>query len=303
MPTLSPLHIATAAYAFAQASSWSTYTERLSQWLDAACDQGAQLLVLPEYASMEMASLGGSAVSTDLHASLHCVADWADQRRAWFAEQAEHRGCWIASGSGPVRHNVGFVNQAELHAPDGQCLIQQKRIMTRFERETWGVQAGQGLQVMQTPYGAMGLLLCYDSEFPLLARRLVELGAQWLLVPSCTDTLAGAHRVRIACQARALENQCVVVRACTVGTADWCAAVDENHGSAGIHAPPDTGWPDDGVVAEGELDQTGWVTASVCPEAIEAVREKGAVLNYAHWEEQEYTQRLSASDTIKKSPH
>lgn len=286
MPSTRPLRIATAAYAFDKAESWEAYTQRLSEWLDGACDQGAQLLVLPEYASMEMASLGGTAVSADLQASLHWVADFADRRRAWFAQQAEHRGCWIASGSGPVRHNGGFVNQAELHAPDGQCLIQQKRIMTRFEREIWGVQAGQGLQVMQTPYGAMGLLLCYDSEFPLLARRLVELGARWLLVPSCTDTLAGAYRVRIACQARALENQCVVVRASTVGTAQWCDAIDVNHGSAGIYAPPDVGWPDNGVVAEGELDKSGWVTASIDPDAIEMVREKGAVLNHLHWDEQ-----------------
>jgi predicted amidohydrolase len=133
----------------------------------------------------------------------------------------------------------------------------------------------------------MGILLCYDCEFPLLARRLVELGAQWLLVPSCTDTPAGAHRVRIGCHARALENQCVVVRSSSVGSASWCQAIDVNHGTAGIYAPPDRGWPDDGVMAETVMDAAGWVSAEIECRNIAAVRRHGAVLNWQHWPEQD----------------
>jgi predicted amidohydrolase len=298
MTTPSSLRIATAAYSFVQSNTWSSYTEQLSAWLDVACEDGAQLLVLPEYAAMEMASLGGATVAADLSASLSCVADLAAERRAWFADQAQRRGCWIASGSGPVRSGTGYVNQAELHAPDGGCLVQQKLIMTRFERETWGIQAGQGLEVLQTPFGAMGILLCYDSEFPLLARRLIDLGAQWLLVPSCTDTPAGAQRVRIGCQARALENQCVVVRSSSVGAASWCEAIDVNHGTAGIYAPPDRGWPDDGVVAETVMDAPGWATAEIECRNIAAVRQHGAVLNWQHWPEQDE----AVVGTLNKAP-
>ena len=283
---LSEVRIATLAYAFAQPRSWQDYIDGLSERLDEACDQGAQLLVLPEYAAMEMAALAGEEVAMDLALSLHAVAQRMPARIEWFAAQARHRGCWIASGSGPIYRDGQFINQAQLHGPQGQCLQQDKLIMTRFEREQWQVAAGRKLTVLETPFGSVGILICYDSEFPLLARKLVAQGAQCLLVPSCTDTRAGAQRVRIACQARALENQCVVVRACTVGEAPWCPAVDINHGSAAIHGPPDVGWPEDGVLAEGGVDQPGWVFADLAIEAIDAVRRHGAVLNHLHWAEQ-----------------
>ena len=64
-------------------------------------------------------------------------------------------------------------------------------------------------------------------------------GARVIAVPSCTDTAAGHARVRIACQARALESQCYVVQAPTVGDAPWSPAVDRNYGAGGIYVPPD----------------------------------------------------------------
>jgi predicted amidohydrolase len=114
----------------------------------------------------------------------------------------------------------------------------------------------------------------------------VEAGAALILVPSCTDTLAGYCRVRVGCQARALENQCYVVQAPTVGEASWSEAVDVNVGAAGVFAPPDRGMPDDGVLARGELNQPGWVYADLDLAAIKQVRSHGQVLNYRDWERQ-----------------
>ena len=119
----------------------------------------------------------------------------------------------------------------------------------------------------------------------LLVRRLVAAGADVILVPSCTDTLAGYWRVRVACAARALENQCYVVQAPTVGFAPWAPAVDENHGAAAIYAPPDRGLPDDGVVAIGELDAPAWVYADLDPALLAAVRADGQVLNHRDWDD------------------
>jgi predicted amidohydrolase len=161
---------------------------------------------------------------------------------------------------------------------------QDKQIMTRFEREEWGVVAGGPLQLFDTALGKIGILICYDSEFPLLGRAVAE--ADLILVPSCTEALTGYSRVRIGSMARALENQCVTVMSSTVGACDWSEAVDENTGMGGIFGPPDTGFPPTGVIAEGVLNKPGWTYADVDLGQIAHVRADGVVLNRRHWDDQ-----------------
>jgi len=155
--------------------------------------------------------------------------------------------------------------------------------MTRFEREQWFITGGDAQPVIDTPLGRIGVAICYDSEFPMIARRLVEAGAEIICVPSCTDALAGYYRVRIGCQARALENQCYVVQAPTVGTAPWSIAVDENVGAAAVYGPPDRGFPADGIVAIGELNHAQWVYADIDRALVAEVRRDGSVLGYRDW--------------------
>jgi predicted amidohydrolase len=141
--------------------------------------------------------------------------------------------------------------------------------------------------IFETKLCKFGVLICYDSEFPLLARSLAEAGAEVILVPSATEALAGYSRVRIGAMARALENQCVTVHSPTVGPAPWCFAMEENTGAAAVYGPPDRGFPATGVMAIGELNLPGWTYATVSLEAIRAVRADGGVLNLSHWPEQD----------------
>jgi predicted amidohydrolase len=167
--------------------------------------------------------------------------------------------------------------------PDGSYDFQDKLQMTRFENEQWLIKSGSELKVFHTDFGKIAINVCYDSEFPLLARQQVERGADLILVPSCTDTLAGYHRVRIGCQARALENQCYVVQASVVGNAPWSEAVDVNIGAAAIYTPVDRGFPDNGILAIGELNAVQWVYADLSLPAIATVRQQGQVFNYRDW--------------------
>ena len=106
-------------------------------------------------------------------------------------------------------------------------------------------------------------------------------------MPSCTEALSGYWRVRIGAMSRALENQCVTVMSSLVGNNDWSEAVDMNTGMGGVFGPPDVGFPDTGVLAEGTLNQPGWTYAEVDLDAIAHVRADGRVLNRTHWQEQE----------------
>lgn len=282
------MRIAAAAYPLTFLSDFAAYEAKVTDWVADAVAQGADLLVFPEYGAMELASLGGAEVAGDLERALHEVARWRGAVDALHLRLAAARGVHILGASGPVFPVAGGrpVNRATLYGPGGIVGHQDKQIMTRFEREIWFVEPGAGLPVFDTPLGRIGVLICYDSEFPLLARRMVEAGAEILLVPSCTDSLAGFTRVRVGAMARALENQCITVQAPTVGLADWCPAVDENVGRAAIYGPPDRGFPETGILAETGLNAPGWAVAEVDLAAVHEVRRAGGVLNHLHWAEQ-----------------
>ncbi|TJZ93274.1 amidohydrolase [Paracoccus gahaiensis] len=278
------MRIAAAAYPIDWFDDFAAYAAKLTRWVETA---EADLLVFPEYGAMELASLGGRAIAADLEAGLHEVARHGPAVEALHLRLAAAQGCHILGASGPVFDGPRPVNRAVLYGPEGRIGHQDKQIMTRFEREHWDVTGAPGLRIFDTALGRMGVLICYDSEFPLLGRVLAEAGAQILLVPSCTDTVAGFNRVRIGAMARALESQCVVVHAPTVGACDWLPALDENRGRAAIYGPPDGFWPETGIIAQGEMDAPGWVRAQVDLSRVRDSRRDGAVLPYAHWPEQE----------------
>lgn len=155
--------------------------------------------------------------------------------------------------------------------------------MTRFEAERWGVSPGAPPRVFDTPWGRLGISICYDVEFPKHVRAQVEAGAWAILAPSCTDSRHGATRVLVSAAARAIENQCYVATTPTVGEAPWSAALDVNRGHAAVFGPADRGFPEDGVLAAGPPDEPGWIFATLDPALIEAVREHGAVRNHRDW--------------------
>ncbi|HEY6870336.1 MAG TPA: carbon-nitrogen hydrolase family protein, partial [Novosphingobium sp.] len=226
--------VAAAQYPIDRLASWAAYEAKLTSWVESAVAGGARLLVFPEYGAMELASLDPATMG-DLSASLQTVSDLIPRADALHAQLSARHGVYILAASAPHALADGrYVNRARLFGPEGQLGQQDKLIMTRFENEHSGVSAGEGITVFATGIGRIGIAICYDSEFPLLVRAMVEAGAEIILVPSCTDSLQGYWRVRLGAQARALESQCYVVHAPTVGTAKWSPAVDDNPGAAAL---------------------------------------------------------------------
>jgi predicted amidohydrolase len=278
------MKIATSAYPLDWFKDWTDYEAKLTAWVAEAAQEGASLLVFPEYGAMELASLDGPRVASDLKGSIRAVAGRVGASYNLHAALAARFGVHILSASAPVIEGGAVVNRAALFGPAGLIGVQDKQIMTRFEREEWHVAPGGPLRLFDTSLGKIGILICYDSEFPLLGKALAD--ADLILVPSCTEALTGYSRVRIGAMARALEMQCVTVMASTVGTADWSPAVDTNCGMGGVFGPPDTGFPPTGVLAEGTLNRPGWTYAEVDLDRITHVRADGVVLNRCHWEDQ-----------------
>ena len=276
--------IAAAQYDISFLENWLAYQQKIERWVVEATTQEAKILLFPEYFSMELASLFGQDIYSSLSRQLEAMQSLHDDFIDLFKTLAQQYQCIIQAGTFPVRiASEIYRNRAYLFMPDGQFDYQDKVMMTRFEKEQWLIKGGQELKCFDTEYGKIAINICYDSEFPLLARKQAEAGCVLILVPSCTDTIAGFHRVKIGCQARALENQCYVVQASLVGDAEWSEAVDVNVGAAGIYTPVDRGFPDNGILSFGTFNAVQWVIGEISPNACKAVREQGQNFNYRDW--------------------
>lgn len=284
---MSVFKLATAQYDIGFFTQWEEFVDKLESWVSNAAQQDARLLVFPEYGSMELASLFGEAVYSDLQKQLHAMQTLLPKWHDLHEELAKRHNVFILASSFPTQQNDGrFLNRANLFGPDGLIDYQDKLMMTRFENEQWHISGGEQIKVIDTDLGRIGIHICYDSEFPMIANQQVAAGADLLLVPSCTDTQAGFHRVRIGCQARALENQCYVVQSPTIGNAPWSEAVDINTGRASVYTPVDYGFPDNGILVEGKENEAGWVYATVDLTEIARIRKEGQVFNYRDWPKQ-----------------
>jgi predicted amidohydrolase len=278
---VSVLRLALAQYPITAPTRLEQFWTKLDSVLGDAEAGGAQMAVLPEYASMEVAACfpGAGTPSGELASVSHA----APTLLAGFRDAARRHKIWLLPGTLPWANGGRVVNLAPLIDPLGRMAAQEKSVMTRFEAESWGVCPGAAPRVFATDWGTIGIAICYDVEFPQLVRAQAEAGAWLVLAPSCTDSLHGFNRVRLSARARALENQCFVAISPTVGLAPSLASVDENHGYAAVYGPVDRGFPADGVIARGVLDEPGLVFADLDADTLSAVRADGAVRNFRDW--------------------
>ncbi len=230
------LRIATAAYPVEALPDWGAYEAKLDTWVAEAA-KNADLLVFPEYAGLEAAMAGVSAPPEEPKAWRDMAAAVDGDLAALHAGLAARHHVTILSGSSFAAEGAGFVNRARLHLPSGAVGVQDKIVPTPYERTELDLRGGAGLAAFETPFGRIGVLICYDGEFPILARALAEAGCWLILVPSATDKIAGYWRVRIGAMARALEQRCITVQAPLTGAVPGCPIIDLSTGAGGRLLP------------------------------------------------------------------
>ena len=277
------MKVAAAKYRIGAPADFAAFAERQRRLLGEVAGQGARIAVLPEYLSLELGATFDAATSADLHASLAAIQAHRDDWLALFSGLARETGMLVAAGTFLLDVGNGrYRNRCDLFTTDGGHAWQDKLQLTGFEKGAGVIEGGDALKVFEFDGVRFGIAVCYDSEFPLPVRAQYEAGARLLLVPSCTDTAAGATRVRVGCLARALENRCFVVQSVTAGEAPWSPALDVNTGDAAIYAPMDAGFPADGIVAATRGDEA-WAIADVDPRALEEARPAAQVANDRDW--------------------
>jgi predicted amidohydrolase len=277
------MKVAVAKYPVGQPRDFAAFAEKQTLLLQQAADAGARIAVLPEYLSLELAATFPVAISADLSASLQATQQYAEDFQHLFATLAQRLGLHVVAGSFLTAiGNERYRNRTHWFTPAGTSGWQDKLQLTGFEAATQVIEGGDALRVFQADGIRAGVAICYDAEFPLPVRAQQQAGARLLAVPSCTDTEAGATRVRVGCLARALENRIFVAQSVTAGIARWSPALDENTGEAALFAPMDVGLPADGVIAQTSGEQV-WAIGELDFDALEASRDRAQVANDRDW--------------------
>ena len=296
--TLLPL--AAAAYPCQQYAHWDDYESHLSAFVAVGAAGGARLLLLPEYASLELVSLLPRAVWDDVRAQRPLMQAFVPGMLDLHARLARQHGVYLVAASFPTEAAPGhYVNRAYIFAPDGTHSHQDKLMMTRFEAEEWGIEGGETLRVFDTELGKLGVAICYDSEFPAIAQAQARAGMEVLLVPSFTGGPHGYTRVRVGSMARALEHQVYAVHAPFLADAGWTYTIESAVGAPAIYAPADdgsahtpSGLPASGVLAEGGMNMPGWLHHTLDLNVTRELRRDGHVLTAR--DSQRFASSLSA---------
>lgn len=211
--------------------------------------------------------------------AIRMLASHTDELAQKFSELAISYNINIISGSMPKVVNNKLYNVGYLCKRDGAIESFEKLHVTPDETKVWGLQGGRGIQTFDTDCGKIGVLICYDIEFPELSRILADEGMDILFVPFLTDTQNGYSRVRACAQARAIENECYVAIAGSVGNLPKVHNMDIQYAQSMVFTPCDFSFPVNGVKAEATPNTEMILIADVDIDLLRELHQFGSVRN------------------------
>ena len=185
----------------------------------------------------------------------------------------------IITGSMPELRENQLYNVGYLCKRDGSVESFEKLHITPDESKVWGLQGGNQLKAFNTDCGKIGVLICYDIEFPELSRLLADEGMDILFVPFLTDTQNGYSRVRHCAQSRAIENECYVAIAGSVGNLPKVHNMDIQYAQSMVFTPCDFAFPATGIKAEATPNTEMILIADVDIDMLRELNQFGSVRN------------------------
>lgn len=272
------VRVAAVQYYIRPVSHFDDFAQQVTGLAATAAENDVRLMLLPEYFTLQLLTLEDP--TQPIPSQVRSLARQAPNMIALMKQLAREHNLYIAAGSIPFfeEGDDKLYNQCFLFSPTGEYSGQGKIHMTRWEAEQWNVTPRKHLRLFETAIGKLAICVCYDAEFPELARAAAREGCKILLVPSCTDERQGFLRVRYCCHARAIENQMFVIHAPTVGSLPMVPAVSMNYGSAAILTPSDFQFARDGILAEGNINQEMMIIGDLNVGLLDEAREAGTVL-------------------------
>jgi predicted amidohydrolase/GNAT superfamily N-acetyltransferase len=269
------VRIAAVQYLLRPIASFADFASQVDFFVRSAKDYRSHFVLFPEFFSMQLLSYINEPAPA---LAVRRLARLAPDYEALFIRLAKETGLYIIAGTHPVIQRGHVFNAAHLFTPNGQVFRQKKVHLTPTESGPYQLSRGHGLYLYHTDFGNIAILICYDVEFPEVARVMAEAGAEILFVPSCTDGREGFCRVRYCAQARAIENQIYVAMTGTVGNLPLVPYMATNYGQAAILTPSDYFFARDGIAAEGTINQEQLVVADVDLDLLDEQRVNGSVI-------------------------
>jgi len=266
--------VACVQYQMRKVESFADFERQITYFVDVAADYHADFVLLPEFVSVQLLS------QEDALSPIEGIRRLATHEKRFthlMRRLATRYGLTLIAGSQPIARDGKLLNVSFVCLPSGEMVGQPKLHITPNERKWWGISGGNSLRAIDTPKGKIGVLICYDVEFPEAARYLADQGAEILFVPFCTDNRQGYLRVRYCAQARAIENQIYVALAGNVGNLPDVGNLDINYGQAAVLTPSDFAFARDGIAAEADSSEETLLVCDVDLDDLHAARSEGTV--------------------------
>ena len=256
--------------------SFEEWLEQVEYFVDSMADYTADFVLFPEFFNAPLMSMGDQK---NQYEAIRFLASFAQQTIDAIQAFAVAYNINIIAGSIPVLEGNVLYNNAYLFRRDGSHEVQPKIHITPHEQRDWVITGGRSLRAFDTDAGRVGVLICYDVEFPELPRLLREQGIDILFVPFWTDTKNGFLRVQRCAQARAIENEIYVAIGGSVGNLPQVQNVDIQYAQSAVYSPSDFAFPHDATMAVSTPNTEMALIADLNLDLLNDVRLEGSVTN------------------------
>ncbi len=272
--TAFPVRICVIQYMMKKIDSFEEFAHQCEYYVDVASNYKSDFVVFPEIFTTQLLSYMDQDTPSQ---SVRKLTQYTEAYIEIFSDFAVRYNVNIIGGSHFVEEEGKIYNIAYLFRRDGTIDKQYKLHITPNEEQWWGIATGDEIKVFDTDCGKIAILICYDMEFPELARIVTDQGANIIFTPFCTDERQGYLRVRYCAQARAVENQIYTVIAGTVGNLTHVENMDIQYAQSAIFTPSDFSFPRDGIMAETTPNIEMVIVGDVDLELLKRSRHSGTV--------------------------
>ncbi|MEJ2668994.1 MAG: GNAT family N-acetyltransferase [Gammaproteobacteria bacterium] len=252
--------------------------QQVEYFIDALSDYQCDVVMFPEFFTAPLMGLAENPQAS-IDAVWH-LASYTEEILKAISRLAVSYNINVIAGSMPMIENDELYNVSYLCRRDGTVDSQCKIHPTPHEKRDWIMQGGDQIKAFDTDFGKIGILICYDVEFPELARILSEAEIRILFVPFWTDTKNGYLRVRRCAQARAIENECYVAIGGNVGNLPKVDNVDIQYGQSAVFSPSDFAFPHDAIVSETTPNTEMTLICDLDITKLTELQNEGSVRNY-----------------------
>jgi predicted amidohydrolase len=271
------IRVATVQYQQRKIESFQEFQQIVQYFVSSLAEYRADFVVFPELFTMQLLSIYNKPMPG--HKAIKALAGYLDQYLELMQHLAHRYHINIIGGSHPTIVEDRVENISYIFLRDGSVHMQGKIQPTPAEREMWGMKGTNELKAIKTDCGPIGILICYDSEFPELARHLIDQNIYILFIPFCTDERRGYLRVRYCAQARCIENQCYAALSGNVGNLPGVHNMNVQYAQSCILTPSDFPFSLDGIASETTPNVESIALADLSISALLTARHKGTVRN------------------------